>query len=71
MEGIAVRVKPEAMQLTELDMAELRASRPKRRICDILSNAADSGGCGYAPVLGRFRSMGRRALGMSVEEAMR
>ena len=40
--GIQVHVTQEAMQLTEADKAEMRASRIKKRVFDILKTASEA-----------------------------
>ena len=40
--GVQVHVSPEAMQLTEADEAEMKASRIKKRVFDILKAASEA-----------------------------
>ena len=41
MEGIKPHIDAEQMRTTALDEAEMKASRPKKRIYEIMSAAAD------------------------------
>ncbi len=40
MEGVSVHIAPEALKVTAFDKAEMKATRMKQRVYDILSKAA-------------------------------
>ncbi len=40
MAGVSIHIAPEMMKVTPVDEAEMKATRMKRRVYDILSKAA-------------------------------